>query len=481
MASKKGYFDTDNRQLTDVFRELQETRLQYEAQNSKKAVKARAKDEIQVQSSVDRQSSSSSNNSENSYYVHNAKTVNSSRRKTISISVTLVLLIVAFCFVVLGTNSISAKDDSIQLYSPLSEIGKNSVSIEINRHRLNAHNIITSNAALETVKEQVIEEREVPFETLYTERNTLPKGEEVVLQDGINGKKNVTFVRSYENGQMTEENVLKEDKIEDFLPQIIDIGTSEFLAKVQAHLKDTLYLTKAGILRKDMDDSSEELAEIPIYLDVSLLDLPSEEWCKVSYDGIEGYLRTTNLTSAKATPSMPEKNRIQKILLKLNIDMPLNQSSGLTLADYKKIFTGLPNDINNVFQNNYEVFYNVDKKYNINGIFLASLAIHESAWGTSQISLDKKNLFGYGSYDETPYESSYEFEDYKDGIELVAKVMVKYYINPVGTKIYDGEKAVATYYNGSTVADVNIRYASDEDWHTKVYSYMEMLYKRLEK
>lgn len=481
MSSKKSYFDTDNRQLTDVFRELQETRLQYEAQNSKKAVKTRVKEESQFQASVNRQSSSSSRNSKNLYYVHNSKTVNSSFRKTISISVTLVLLIVAFCFVVLGTNSISAKDDSIQLYSPLSEIGKNSVSIEINRHRLNAHNIITSNAALETVKEQVIEEREIPFEALYTERNTLPKGEEVILQNGINGKKNVTLVRSYENGQMTEENVLREDKIEDFLPQIVDIGTSEFLAKVQAHLKDILYLTKSGILHKDMDDASEELAEIPIYLDVTLLDLPSEEWCKVSYNGIEGYLRTTNLTSAKATPGMPEKNRIQKILLKLNIDMPLNQSSGLTLADYKKIFTGLPNDINNVFKNNYEVFYNMDKKYNINGIFLASLAIHESGWGTSQISLDKKNLFGYGSYDATPYESSYEFDDYKDGIELVAKVMVKYYINPVGTKIYDGEKAVATYYNGSTVASVNIRYASDEDWHTKVYSYMELLYKRLEK
>ena len=73
------------------------------------------------------------------------------------------------------------------------------------------------------------------------------------------------------------------------------------------------------------------------------------------------------------------------------------------------------------------------------------MAIHESAWGTSQIANDKKNLFGYGSYDATPYESSYEFTDYKDGIELVAKVMVKYYINPVGTKIYDNEKALATY------------------------------------
>ena len=245
MSSKKGYFDTDNRQLTDVFRELQETRLQYEAQNSKKVVHAKN----QAHNSADSQSFGSSKDSENLYYIHKSKNVNTSRRKTISISVTLALLLIAFIVIVLGTNSISAKDDSIQLYSPLSEIGKNSVSIEINRHRLNAHNIITSNAALETVKEQVIEEREIPFETLYTERNTLPKGEEVVLQDGINGKKNVTLVRSYENGQMTEENVLKEDKIEDFLPQIVDIGTSEFLAKIQAHLKDTLYLTKTTILR----------------------------------------------------------------------------------------------------------------------------------------------------------------------------------------------------------------------------------------
>ena len=209
--------------------------------------------------------------------------------------------------------------------------------------------------------------------------------------------------------------------------------------------------------------------------------MPNEDWCKVSYDGIEGYLSTKNLTSATATPSMPEKNRITKIIVKLDKDMPLNQSSGLTLADYKKIFTGLPNDKNKIFENNYETFYNIDKKYKINGIFLAALGIHESAWGTSQIANDKKNLFGYGSYDATPYESSYEFTDYKDGIELVAKVMVKYYINPVGTKIYDNEKALATYYNGPTIANVNIRYASDENWHEKVYNYMEILYKRLEK
>ncbi len=460
MPNKKSFFDSDNRQLTDVFKELQETRLKYEEQNKKMAKKVH---------------NSTVNNSSGRPKKHI-----SSRRKTVSISLSLFAVILAFIVAVFWSTSISAKDTSIELYSPLSDIGKNSVSIEINRHRINAHNIITSNSALETVKEQVVEERDIPFETLYTERNILPKGEEVVLQEGINGKKNVTLVRSYENGELKEETILNEEKTQDFLPQIVDVGTSDFLANVQAHLNDTLYLTKKGTLYEETSDTSEEVAEIPIYLDVTLLDLPSEEWCKVSYDGIEGYIQSTYLTSDKVNPNMPEKCRIQKIMLTLDETMPLNQSSGFTLEDYRKIFSNLPNDKYNIFEDNYEVFYNVDKKYNINGIFLASLAIHESAWGTSQIAQDKKNLFGYGAYDETPYESSFEFEDYSEGIELLAKVMVKYYINPVGTKIYDGEKALATYYNGPTLADVNIRYASDENWHSKVYSYMKMLYSRLQ-
>ena len=121
----------------------------------------------------------------------------------------------------------------------------------------------------------------------------------------------------------------------------------------------------------------------------------------------------------------------------------------------------------------------MDKKYNVNGIFLASMAIHESGWGTSQIASDKKNLFGYGSYDETPYESSYDFSDYSEGIETVAKSLANYYLNPSGTKISGGETAAAWYYNGPTLEGVNTRYASDKEWHKKVYSYMELLYNRL--
>ena len=66
------------------------------------------------------------------------------------------------------------------------------------------------------------------------------------------------------------------------------------------------------------------------------------------------------------------------------------------------------------------------------------MGIHESQWGTSRIAMDKKNLFGYGAYDSDAYTYSFEFEDYTEGIELVAKVLVKHYLNTTGTPVYDG-------------------------------------------
>ena len=87
-------------------------------------------------------------------------------------------------------------------------------------------------------------------------------------------------------------------------------------------------------LKESADDSSSDVAEVKNYIDVKLLELPSEEWCKVSFDGIEGYIKTSNLTSSYTTPNIVEKNRIQRILLKVNINMELNKVSGLTIKKY---------------------------------------------------------------------------------------------------------------------------------------------------
>lgn len=446
----------DNRNLTDVFKELQESRFS--------------------------QQNSNQNNLNTAKKVRNKKNSNSSKNISSKNSdLKLTHIIIGCSALVIGMIIFFPKGYSSKESYAMDVTTATSISeYELNRHRLNMQSIISENSGIDRVKEQAVEARDVEFETTYNNNPSLPKGEEILIQEGVLGKDNVTVVKTFENGTFMEEIILSKEKLSDPVSKIIDLGTSEFLAKHKVHIGDTMYLVNDSLLKESTDVSSTDLAEIKKSLDVKLLELPSEDLCKVSFDGIEGYMKTSNLTSSYTTPNIVEKNRIQRILLKVNIDMPLNKASGLTLNDYKKIFTGLSNDTNYIFEDNYSVFYNMEKKYNINGIFLASIAIHESGWGTSQIAADKHNLFGYGSYDETPYESSFEFENYAECIETVAKSLVKYYINPSGTKIYDGELASAWYYNGPTLSGVNTRYASDEQWHEKVYNYMEMLYNRLQ-
>lgn len=458
MSNNKSSYDYKNRNLSDVFKELQSMQNTSTENSNNESV----------------QHCSVPNNSNSSVDVTNTKRVEN-RSNDLKLS----HIVVGFSILVISISLLLLKSTSFSV-SYAREIKSNeNAEYELNRHSLNIQNIISENAGIDRVKEQAVEEREVEFETTYTDTPTLPKGEEIVTQEGILGKDKVTVVKTFENSEFIEEIIIAKEVLEEPTPKLINMGTSEFLAKHKVHIGDTMYFVEDGALKETIDENSNIKAEVKKSIDVKLLDLPSEEYAKVSFDSIEGYIKTSNLTSSSSTPSIVEKNRIQRLLLKVNINMDLNKSSGLTLNDYKKIFTNLPNDTNKIFENNCQVFYNMDKKYNINGLFLASIAIHESGWGTSQIAMDKHNLFGYGSYDSTPYESSFEFSDYSESIETVAKSLVKYYLNPPGTKIYDGELASGSYFNGPSVKGVNTRYASDQEWHNKVYKYMELLYNRL--
>ena len=356
---------------------------------------------------------------------------------------------------------------------------KGELILETNENAIEIENILMENVSILKSKEYAEEERPIEFEIQYVENPNLPEGEEVIVQEGVKGRQQVTVIKSYENNELVSENVLETIPIENPIVQIVERGTSKFLAENKVHLGDRMYVTEEVVLRANAQESADEIVTILESLDVTVEELRGEDWCKVTYDGLEGFVKTKVLTSAKVTPGIVDANRRQKIKMTLQEDMPLNQSTDLTLEDYKRILSGNKSDKNNIISDNAEAFYNVDKNYHMNGVFLASMAIHESGWGTSTISQNKKNLFGYGAYDSSPYESSFSFETYAEGIDLVARVLVKNYINEEGTPIYNDEIAKGSYYNGPTVSAVNIRYASDQNWHNKIYSYMEYLYNRL--
>ena len=381
----------------------------------------------------------------------------------------------ALCVGIISTNYIFAE-------SRKEEIIKQKIAtnvFETNKQALDIQKIVIDNVGITKSKTIVEDEpREVPYNVLRQENPNLPKGEEVVVQEGVFGTKLVDCVKSYIDNQYIEQKILHEDIIVQPITEIIDVGTSEFLAEFNVHIGDKMYVTETLGLKKDADENAENLCIILNTLDVELEEL-GDTWLKVKYENYEGYVPSDKVTSEYITPGISEKSRTQKLYSTLNPNMDLTKPSGLTLEDYKKILSNNYLDVFKIIEDNAENFYNAEQKYGINGVFLASIAIHESAWGTSFIARDKKNLFGFGAYDRDPYGMANTFDDYSKGIDDVAKYLVKNYLNKAGTPIYDGEIATGIYYNEPTLAGVNTKYCTDKEWATKLFRYMDMLYSKL--
>ena len=459
------------RQLPDVFRELQQSRLEQEI-NSKLNV-----NKIKTINTSERRKKSKEKLSQkresayrNMWNEHETTEVlNFSVKKAAIVTMcicALVLTIVSKNYIFAGTEE----------EEPVVETSY--VEFETNDNAINLTQIVSENASMVEAKDYLKEEREIDFETVYIEDTSLQKDEKVVAQEGTKGKEEVTVVKTYHNGEFIEESILERTVIVEPVKSVVHTGTSEFLSTYKVHLGDILYVTSEASLKDKASDTSVEIVKVPQYYDVKLIELAGD-WCKVSFNGHDGYIKNAVLTSSSVTPGILEQNRKQKIFATAGESMSVNKASGLTLEDFKKALSNNPKDVNKIFENNAAAFYNAEQKYNVNGIFIAAIGINESGWGTSNIALTKKNLFGYGAYDSDPYNSSYTFENYEDGIDLVTKVMAKYYLNPAGTKIFGDEMASGKYYNGPTIAAVNMRYATDTEWAKKVYTYMEYLYNKL--
>ncbi len=112
---------------------------------------------------------------------------------------------------------------------------------------------------------------------------------------------------------------------------------------------------------------------------------------------------------------------------------------------------------NTPLKNTGKQFQDAQDKYGVNAYFLAAMASLESANGTSMIAKDKKNLFGFGAYDDSPYRSAKTFKSFEDSIDQVAKYLSEEYLHENGT-----------YYRGNAIKNVNENYATDTEWHMKL-------------
>lgn len=393
--------------------------------------------------------------------------MNSKEKRKVVICMICLLIIIAIglIYTIYSNRSIS--------YASSDKVKTTSVHIS-NAEKVNIEEIIENN--VQKNKEQIItEQEELEYITEYKNNKDLPIGVMQVQQEGRTGIQQITIKRIYDDQQEYQDELINSIIIKAPVNKIVEIGTAKNKVTYKITKGSNAYITsdRADIMREDTLDSSK-ITTLSKNTEIKVLDI-SDNWCKISVDGQVGWVKSENLTSLNPNESYPDKTNT---VTKLEFNMALNKPSGLTLEQFQKVLTD-SKDTNKIFSENAEYFYYIEKQYNINGLFVAAIGIHESAWGTSKIAQSKKNLFGYGAYDSSPYSSSYSFTSYSEGIDLIARVLVKHYLNPNGTAIYGNEKATGKYYNGATITGVNQKYATDKNWANKVYSYMEYLYKKI--
>ena len=403
---------------------------------------------------------------------------NKTHKKTIFILLILIIILIFICVYYIYSNKIISYASNNEKINNVKISDATQVDVQ-NILKTNANNTYSENR-----EEIVIEDEELEYITKYKNNDQLPKGTIQVTQEGRNGTQKVYIRKIYNNDELIQEEQIKSTITKSAVNKIVEIGTAGYSSNYKAKVGDILYVTSDRLsVMFDNTAESEKVGTILKDTEVKLLEIDGNSY-KVSGNGVVGWVDKDSLTyiNPNYTSEQIEENyggiTKEQALKKLNINMNLNVPSGFTIEQFKKILTD-SKDKNNIFSNNAEYFYYAEKQYNINGVFVASVAIHESNWGTSKIASNKNNLFGYGAYDSSPYNSAYTFSDYSESIDLISRVFVKYYLNPAGTKIYNGEIASGKYYNGNTLSAINKRYATDKNWFNGVYSHMKYLYNKL--
>jgi beta-N-acetylglucosaminidase len=112
-------------------------------------------------------------------------------------------------------------------------------------------------------------------------------------------------------------------------------------------------------------------------------------------------------------------------------------------------------------------FYKCEQKYGVNAVAIMSIAIHESAWGTSRRAREDNNLTGYGVTSDSAKGINAPTKE--ENLLMTAKLLKEKYLIP----------GSAYYHKEPSLAGVNYHYCVGDEWAAAVTNYGYELMNRL--
>ena len=291
--------------------------------------------------------------------------------------ITFLAFIISLLYVVIFYNFYFARNDVYATEETTANISETEIS---QAKEVDIENIIEQNVEQGKKEEYSVEETILEYLTIYRNNPSLPKGTIQVVQEGREGKQEITTKKTYKNEELISEEQISSKITKGSVNKIVEIGTSNYTSSYKVKVGDKIYVTSDRLpVRFESNENSQKVATLTKQNELKVLEI-QEEWYKISCEGVIGYVKAEGTTyiNNNAKQEINDTTAKSKTQLTANLDfgMALNKPSGLTLEQFKKILSD-SKDVNKVFENNAEYFYYIEQQYNINGVFVAAVGIHE--------------------------------------------------------------------------------------------------------
>lgn len=232
------------------------------------------------------------------------------------------------------------------------------------------------------------------------------------------------------------------------------------------------FVTNSNLnLRKAAGADSEILTVIPNSSFVFPTHKVSNGWYKVSYNDKTGYVSGEYIKEVITGDPM-HREGYQFI--------DLRKPSKVTASQIDQYITNyIKSGKTSVLAGKGQAFINAGNKYGVNSLYLAAHAILESGYGTSNLSLGKYNLFGFGAYDAAPFVAAVRFATIEQNIDYIAQEIKSTYLNPNSWKYkgpylgYSTKTVAGNTRIDANSAGMNFYYASDVKWGQKIAAHMQ--------
>lgn len=162
-----------------------------------------------------------------------------------------------------------------------------------------------------------------------------------------------------------------------------------------------------------------------------------------------------------------DSKKVALELLDIRVDMKIDSSTSLLeLTNYTaEEFDIMLSDTE--LAGYGQSFVNVETEAGVNGLFMIALTGQEQGFGSGSLAQKKNNLTSYAAFD-TDVGNARAFESWDECLIVTAKMLARDYLAEDGR-----------HHNGVTATAVNVKYASDKTWASKIVSIMKQMQKKL--